>query len=75
MVKMRDLGARVVIVIRPLGLQDVYLYWRLLYKFENVDLLLVEMDLWVIARRYSFWNTPEEGIIRPLGIVIWRGIG
>ena len=40
-----------------------------------MDPLLAEIDLRVIVCRYCLWNTPEEGIMPPLGIVIRRSVG
>ena len=74
-VEMRDSGVREVVATRPLGLQDVCLYWRLPHKLEDVDPLLAEMDPRVVARRGRPRNAPEEGIVPPSGTVIRRSAG
>ena len=74
-VEMRDSGVREIVATRPLGLQDVCLYWRLPHRLEDVDPLLAEMDPRVVARRGRPRNAPEEGIVPPLGTVIRRSAG
>ena len=74
-VEIRDSGARAIVATRPLGLQDVCLYWRLPHRLKDVDPLLAEMDPRVMAPRHRPRNTPEEGIVPPSGTVIRRSAG